>query len=71
VRLHRRLACHPDFLDEPARLLEAPLPASLGHGLGLQLPLAAAITREHDGHMRAEAEADGRVALIAEIPLMA
>lgn len=71
VRLHRRLACLADFLEEPARLLDAPLPVALGQGLGLQLPLAAAIIREHEGYMRAEAEPDGRVALIAELPLMA
>lgn len=70
ARLHRRLACSRDFIDDPARLLEGPLPAALGQGLGLQLPLAAAITREHDGCMRAEVEADGRVALIAELPLI-
>lgn len=71
ARLHRRLACLPDFLEDPARLLEAPLPVTLGNGLGLQLPLAAAIARGHDGHMRAEVESDGRVAVIAELPLMA
>lgn len=71
ARLHRRLACLPDFLEDPARLLEAPLPATLGNGLGLQLPLAAAIARGHDGHMRAEVGSDGRVAVIAELPLMA
>ncbi|NUO72079.1 MAG: hypothetical protein HOQ10_05120, partial [Frateuria sp.] len=69
--LHRRLACLPDFIDEPARLLEAPLPAALGPGLGLQLPLAAAIAREHDGQMRVEADGEGRVALVAELPLLA
>ena len=37
----------------------------------MQLPLAAAIVREHDGHMRVEAEADGRVAVVAELPLLA
>lgn len=72
ARLHRRLACLPDFLEDPTRLLEGPLPVTLGNnGLGLQLPLAAAIARGHDGHMRAEVEPDGRVALIAELPLMA
>ena len=71
ARLHRRLACLPDFLEDPARLLETPLPVTLGNGLGLQLPLAAAIARGHDGHMRAEVEPDGRVAVIAELPLMA
>lgn len=71
ARLHRRLACLPDFLEDPTRLLEAPLPVTLGNGLGLQLPLAAAIARGHDGHMRAEVEPDGRVAVIAELPLMA
>jgi K+-sensing histidine kinase KdpD len=71
ARLHRRLACLPDFLEDPARLLEAPLPVTLGNGLGLQLPLAAAIARGHDGQMRAEVESDGRVAVIAELPLMA
>ncbi|MFC5571205.1 histidine kinase dimerization/phospho-acceptor domain-containing protein [Lysobacter yangpyeongensis] len=71
VRLHRRLACLPDFLEDPARLLDAPLPAALGPGLGLQLPLAASIAREHDGQLRAEADADGRVALVAELPLLA
>jgi nitrogen-specific signal transduction histidine kinase len=69
--LHRRLACLPDFIDEPARLLEAPLPAALGPGLGLQLPLAAAIAHEHDGQMRVEADGEGRVALVAELPLLA
>src|SRR4249919_427039 len=71
ARLHRRLACPADFLDEPARLLDGPLPAALGQGLGLQLPLAAAIIREHDGQIRAEAEPGGRVALVAELPLLA
>ena len=71
ARLHRRLACSHDFIDEPTRLLDGPLPAALGQGLGLQLPLAAAIAREHHGGMRAEIEADGRVALIAELPLLA
>lgn len=71
ARLHRRLACPPEFLDEPARLLDAPLPMALGHGLGLQLPLAAAIVREHDGQIRVEAEPEGRVALVAEVPLLA
>ena len=71
ARLHRRLACPVDFIDEPARLLDAPLPAALGQGLGLQLPLAAAIIREHDGQIRAEAEPGGRVALVAELPLLA
>jgi signal transduction histidine kinase len=71
ARLHRRLVCPPDFLDEPTRLLDAPLPMALGQGLGLQLPLAAAIIREHDGQIRAEAEPDGRVALVAELPLLA
>lgn len=71
VRLHRRLACLPDFLQEPACLLQAPLPAALGQGLGLQLPLAAAIVREHDGQMRVEAKPGGRVALVAELPLLA
>jgi K+-sensing histidine kinase KdpD len=69
ARLHRRLACSRDFIDDPSRLLEGPLPAALAQGLGLQLPLAAAIVREHLGGMRAEVEADGRVALIAELPL--
>jgi len=71
VRLHRRLACLPDFLQDPERLLEAPLPATLGQGLGLQLPLAAAIVREHDGQMRVEAKPGGRVAVLAELPLLA
>ena len=71
ARLHRRLACSRDFIDEPTRLLDGPLPSALGQGLGLQLPLAAAIAREHHGGMRAEIEADGRVALIAELPLLA
>lgn len=71
ARLHRRLVCPPDFLDEPTRLLDAPLPMALGQGLGLQLPLAAAIIREHDGQIRAEAEPEGRVALVAELPLLA
>jgi signal transduction histidine kinase len=71
ARLHRRLVCPADFLDEPTRLLDAPLPTSLGQGLGLQLPLAAAIIREHDGQIRAEAEPGGRVALVAELPLLA
>lgn len=70
VRLQRRLACLPDYQQEPARLLDAPLPAALGNGLGLQLPLAAAIVREHDGQLRLEAEPDGRVALTAELPLL-
>jgi signal transduction histidine kinase len=69
ARLHRRLACSREFIDDPARLLDGPLPAALAQGLGLQLPLAAAITREHGGELRAEVEADGRVALIAELPL--
>ena len=69
AHLHRRLACLPDFSAEPARLLEAPLPAALGPGLGLQLPLAAAIVREHDGQLRAEAEGDGQITLVAELPL--
>jgi hypothetical protein len=71
ARLHRRLACSRDFIDDPTRLLEGPLPAALAQGLGLQLPLAAAIAREHHGAMRAEIEADGRVALTAELPLRA
>lgn len=71
ARLHRRLACLPEFLHAPARLLDAPLPVTLvNSGLGLQLPLAAAITREHDGRMHAEVEPDGRVALLAELPLL-
>lgn len=71
ARLHRRLACVPEFQDEPVRLLDAPLPAALVQGLGLQLPLAAAIVREHDGQMRVEAEPEGRVVLVAELPLLA
>lgn len=70
ARLHRRLACAPEYLDEPGRLLDAPLPSALSQGLGLQLPLAAAIAREHDGQLRAEAEDDGRLTLIAEFPLL-
>ena len=70
AQLHRRLACLPDFSQEPARLLESPLPAALGPGLGLQLPLAAAIVREHEGQLRAEADANGRVTLVAELPLL-
>lgn len=70
ARLHRRLACLPELQDEPVRLLDAPLPAALGQGLGLQLPLAAAIVREHDGQMRVESEPDGRVALVADLPLL-
>jgi signal transduction histidine kinase len=71
ARLHRRLACTADVLADPVRLLDGPLPAALGQGLGLQLPLAAAIAREHDGQMRVEAEADGRVALVVDLPLLA
>lgn len=71
ARLHRRLACPADYLAEPSRLFDAPLPAALGQGLGLQLPLAAAIAREHGGHLRAEADTDGRLAVIAELPLLA
>jgi signal transduction histidine kinase len=69
ARLHRRLACSSEFIDDPTRLLEGPLPAALAQGLGLQLPLAGAIAREHHGGMRAEVEADGSVALTAELPL--
>jgi nitrogen-specific signal transduction histidine kinase len=71
ARLQRRLACLPEFLAAPARLLDAPLPSALGPGLGLQLPLAAAIAREHEGCLRAEAGGDGHLVLVAELPLLA
>lgn len=71
ARLHRRLACLPDFLQEPERLLDTPLPTALGQGLGLQLPLAAAIVGEHGGQVDIEAKPGGRVALMVELPLLA
>lgn len=70
ARLHRRLACTPDMLAQAELLLDAPLPATLGDGLGLQLPLAAAIVRGHDGELRVVSEPDGRLAVVAELPLL-
>lgn len=71
ARLHRRLACVPELHALPERLLEAPLPAMLGEGLGLQLPLAAAIARGHEGTLRLEPLPEGQLRIVAELPLLA
>ncbi|QSX79103.1 sensor histidine kinase [Agrilutibacter solisilvae] len=71
VRLERHLACPPELLAHPARLLEAPLPARLCEdGLGLQLPIAAAIAQAHGGRLDV-AEQDGMLVLTAQLPLEA
>lgn len=70
ARLHRRLACTVELRAAPERLFDGPLPAALGEGLGLQLPLAAAIVREHGGQLHIEARADGHLDVVAELPLL-
>lgn len=70
VRLQRHLVCPPDLLARPARLLESPLPPRLCEdGLGLQLPIAAAIAQAHGGRLEA-AEQDGMLVLTLELPLL-
>ena len=50
-------------------MLEAPLPSRLCEdGLGLQLPIAAAIAQAHGGRLDV-AEQDGMLVLTVELPL--
>lgn len=58
IELQRLLRAQPDFLDEPDALLHSPLPQNLTDGLGLALPISAAIARAHGGELRIE-RADG------------
>jgi nitrogen-specific signal transduction histidine kinase len=69
--MERHLVCPPDLLERPDALLEAPLPARYCEdGLGLQLPIAAAIAQAHGGRLRADAQ-DGMLVLGLDLPLMA
>lgn len=68
ARLHRCLACMPELLAAPEALLHAPLPAALAEGLGLQLPLAGAIAREHGGELRLEALPGRQVRVEVRLP---
>jgi signal transduction histidine kinase len=71
ARLERHLACPPELLAQPTQLLEGPLPARLCEdGLGLQLPIAAAIAQAHGGRMEV-AEHEGMLRLRLELPLLA
>ena len=70
ARLERQLACPPELLAQPERLLETPLPARYCEdGLGLQLPIAAAIARAHGGQLHTRGQ-DGLLVLALELPLL-
>jgi signal transduction histidine kinase len=70
VRLERQLACPADLLERPQRLLEAALPARLCEdGLGLQLPIAAAIAQALGGQLQAQAQ-DDTLVLSVDLPLL-
>ena len=55
--------------EELAALFERPHPAAHDEGLGLQLLIAHAIARGHDGSLAADADDDGRLRLRCELPL--
>lgn len=69
VRLHRVLRAQPQLLAEPDALLHMPLPQNLTDGLGLALPIAAAIARAHGGELRIERAADDDSALVVRATL--
>ncbi|HZH42569.1 MAG TPA: histidine kinase dimerization/phospho-acceptor domain-containing protein [Lysobacter sp.] len=69
VRLHRRLRALPELCDAPQTLLQRALPQPLGEGgLGLQLPIAAAIAAAHGGELRIERAGDDALAVTVELP---
>ncbi|MFZ5662814.1 MAG: histidine kinase dimerization/phospho-acceptor domain-containing protein [Pseudomonadota bacterium] len=69
VRLRRRFAALPELLEDPEALLHTPLPPLLADdGLGLHLPVAAAIARAHDGRLWIEREDGGVLAVHVELP---